>query len=186
MAGRRLSPPAQEDKPMRPALVLAAALSAALAHAQVPETMDAAAIPNYKVIAPGLAAAGQPAADELPKLGSLGFKTVINLRTPGEGGPANEKQLVESQGLRYVSVPITPASFSLADVEAVQKVLDDASAGPMLRHCASSNRVGATWAAVLARRGKPLDEALAAGRDAGMRSAALEDAVRRVLATGGR
>jgi uncharacterized protein (TIGR01244 family) len=168
---------------MRSALVLAAALSATVAQAQVPETMAPAAIPNYKLIAPGLAAAGQPAADVLPKLGTLGFKTVINLRTPGEGGPANEKELVEGQGLRYVSVPITLASFSLADVETVQKVLDDASAAPVLLHCASANRVGATWAAVLARQGKPLDQALAAGRDAGMRSAALEDAVRRVLAT---
>jgi uncharacterized protein (TIGR01244 family) len=134
------------------------------------------------VIAPGRAAAGQPAADVLSKLGTLGFKTVINLRTPGESGPANEKELVEGQGLRYVSVPITPASFSLADVEAVQKVLDDAAAGPVLLHCASANRVGATWAAVLVRRGESLDEALAAGREAGMHSPAMEDAVRRVVA----
>jgi uncharacterized protein (TIGR01244 family) len=167
---------------MRTAFVLAAFFTAGLAQAQVPASMPPAEIPNYKVIAPGLAAAGQPAAAVLPRLGTLGFKTVINLRTAAETGPANEKELVESRGLRYVSVPITPASFSLADVEAVQQVLDDPAAGPVLLHCASANRVGATWAAVLVRRGKSLDEALAAGRAAGMHSPSMEEAVKRVVA----
>ena len=98
----------------------------------------------------------------------MGFKTVLNLRMPGEGGPANERELVEGQGLRYVSVPMTAASFSLADVQAVEKVLNDPAAGPVLFHCASANRVGATWAAVLARRGQSLDDALAKGHEAGL------------------
>ena len=77
---------------------------------------------------------------------------------------------------------MTAASFSLADVEAVEKVLDDPAAGPVLLHCASSNRVGATWAAVLARRGQSLDDALAKGHEAGLRAGPMEDAVKRVLA----
>lgn len=166
---------------MRCAIVLAACLSAVAVHAQVPDAMEPARIPNYKVIAPGIVAAGQPAPEVLKALGALGFKTVLDLRTPGEGGPANERELVESQGLRYVSVPVTAKSFSLADVEAVEKVVGDPAAGPVLFHCASANRVGAAWAAVLARRGMSLDEALAAGRAAGLRSPAMEEAVRRVL-----
>jgi len=166
---------------MRFALTLAACLAAALGHAQVPQAVDPAEIPAYKPIAPGIVAAGQPAPAVLPKLGAMGFKTVINLRTSGEGGPANEQQVVESQGLSYVSVPVT-ASFGLSDVEAVEKVIADPAAAPILFHCASSNRVGAVWAVIVARRGAGLDEALAAGREAGLRSPVLEDAVRRVLA----
>jgi uncharacterized protein (TIGR01244 family) len=165
---------------MRSALVLAACLSAAALHAQVPQSVDPGQIPAYKVIAPGIVAAGQPAPDVLPKLGAMGFKTVLNLRMPDEGGPANELEIVESQGLRYVSVPMTAASFSLADVEAVEKVIGDPAAGPILFHCASSNRVGGTWAAIQARRGKSLDEALASGREAGLKSGPMEDAVRRL------
>jgi uncharacterized protein (TIGR01244 family) len=101
---------------------------------------------------------------------------------PDEGGPANEREVVESQGLRYVSVPMTAASFSLADVEAVEKVIGDPAAGPVLFHCASSNRVGGTWAVIQARKGKSLDEALASGREAGLKSASMEDAVRRLVA----
>ena len=169
---------------MRSALVLAACLLAAPIHAQVPEAVDPAQIPAYRVIAPGIVAAGQPAAEMLPKLAAMGFKTVLNLRMPDEGGPANEQGVVESQGLRYVSVPVGPGRFGLAEVESVEKVIADPAAGPILFHCASSNRVGAAWAAVLARRGKPLDEALAAGRAAGLKSSALEEAVRRIVAEG--
>ena len=167
---------------MRSALVLATCLSAAVLHAGVPETVDPGQIPAYKVIAPGIVAAGQPAPDVLPKLGAMGFKTVLNLRMLDETGPANEREVVEGQGLRYVSVPMTASSFTLADVEAVEKVLGDPAAGPILIHCASSNRVGGAWAAILARRGMSLDEALARGREAGLKSTAMEEAVKRVLA----
>ena len=158
-------------------------LAAAVLQAQVPQAVDPAEIPAYKVIAPGIVAAGQPAPAALSKLAAMGFKTVINLRTPNEGGPADGRQLVERQGLRYVAVPVTTRRFSLSDVEAVEQVIADPAAGPILLHCASSIRVGAVWAAILARRGTSLDQALAAGREAGLRGAGLEAAVKRVLAT---
>jgi uncharacterized protein (TIGR01244 family) len=90
--------------------------------------------------------------------------------------------VVESQGLRYVSVPVKPASLSLADVATIETVLNDPAAGPVLFHCASSNRIGGVWAVIQARKGKPLDAALAAGREAGLQSASMEEAVRRLLA----
>ena len=165
---------------MRSTLVLLLFSSAAVVCAGVPETVDPAQIPAYKVIAPGVVAAGQPAPEVLPKLGEMGFRTVLNLRTPDEGGP-DERAVVEGQGLRYVAVPLTAASLSLADVLAIEKVLDDPGAGPVLFHCAYSNRVGAAWAIVQARRGKSLEDALAAGREAGLKSATIEDAVRRLV-----
>ncbi len=146
---------------------------------EIPASVDGALIPAYRVIAPGLAAAGQPTAEALGKLKEMGFRTVVNLRTEQEGA-AQERPLVEAQGLRYVSVPVSPATFSLADVEAVEKVLAAAGARPILIHCASSNRVGAVWAVIQARQGKSLAEAGAAGAEAGMRPG-MQDAVRRVL-----
>ena len=167
---------------MRSSLVLAACLSAAVLHAQVPQSVDPGQIPSYKVIAPGIVAAGQPGPEALPKLGAMGFKTVLNLRMPAEGGPANEREVVEGQGLRYVSVPVTAASLSLADVFAIEKVLADPDAAPVLFHCASSNRTGGVWAVIQARKGKSLDAALASGREAGLMGATMEDAVRRLAA----
>jgi uncharacterized protein (TIGR01244 family) len=166
---------------MRSTLALLLLLPATVASAGVPETVDPTQIPNYKVIAPGIVAAGQPAAEVLPKLGAMGFKTVLNIRTPGEGGP-DERTVVEGQGLRYVSVPVTAASLSLSDVLAIEQVLDDPAASPVLFHCASSNRIGGVWAVIQARKGKTLDAALAAGREAGLKGATMEDAVRRMVA----
>ena len=161
--------------------VFALALLAAGSGAVVPESMDAAAIPHYRVVRPGLATGGQPPVDTLRRLKDLGFQTVVNLRTESEPGVADEKRLVEEAGLRYVHVPITAASFSRADVDAVSRVLDDPAAGPVLLHCAAAVRVGAVWTVHQVGKGKTYEEAEAEGRTIGLKGGAMTDAVRRVL-----
>jgi uncharacterized protein (TIGR01244 family) len=161
-------------------LVVALVAVAAAAAAEPPQTVEPGSIPNYRLLQPGLATAGQPAPEALAKLKDMGFRTVVNLRTDKEG-TAEEQKVVEAQGLRYVSVPVTAESLSLADAEAVEKVLHDPASAPVLLHCASSNRVGAVWALVQSRQGKSIDEALAEGREAGLRSPQLEAAVRRLV-----
>ena len=161
--------------------MLTTLLIALLAGAEVPATMDPVVIPNYQVLRPGLAVAGKPSPEALAKLKDQGFKTVIDLRSEAEG-LAEEKAIVEGQGLRYVSVPMTAATFKLEDAQAVGRVLDDPSAGPVLLHCASSNRVGGVLAVLEAKAGKPVDEAIAAGRKAGLKSDAMVEAVKRVIA----
>jgi len=163
------------------ALLPTVLLAAQAALAGVPETADAARFPVYHKLGPDLAASGQPTAEGLAELKALGFRTVVNLRTEAEGAAA-ERAVVQGQGLVYVNVPITHEGFALADVEAVQKVIEDKAAGPVLLHCASSNRVGAVWAVVQAQQGRSLEEALAAGREAGLQSPVMVDAVRRVVA----
>jgi uncharacterized protein (TIGR01244 family) len=163
-----------------PLLFAAVALGAASASAGVPQAVEPTRIPAYRLIHPGLAAAGQPPPEALQGLSEMGFRTVVNLR-PEKEGPADERALVEAQGLRYVSIPMTPDTFSLADVEALERVLDDPAAAPVLLHCASSNRVGGAWAVIQARKGKTLEEAEEAGRAAGLHSPQMEAAVRRVL-----
>lgn len=163
-----------------PLFLAAMALGALSASAGVPQAVEPAVVPAYRLIRPGLAVAGQPTPEALTKLGAMGFRTVVNLRSEKEG-PADERAVVEAQGLRYVSIPMMPDTFSLAEVEAVEKILDDPSAAPVLLHCASSNRVGGTWAVIQARKGRSLEEAEAAGRAAGMHSPQMEAAVRRVL-----
>ena len=147
---------------------------------ELPATMDPAAIPNYQLLRPGLAVAGKPSALALAKLKEQGFKTVIDLRSENEG-LAEEKASVESQGLRYVSVPMTAQSFSLADALKVKGVLEDPASGPVLLHCASSNRVGGVVAVIEAKNGKSVEQAIEEGRKAGLRSDSMVEAVKRVL-----
>jgi uncharacterized protein (TIGR01244 family) len=147
----------------------------------VPATVDPAAIPNYTRVRPGLAAAGRPSPAALAQLKQQGFKTVIDLRQQSEG-LAEEKASVEAQGLRYVSVPISSASFTLADALKVKGVLDDPASGPVLMHCASANRVGGVIAVIEAKSGKSLEQAIEEGKKAGLKSDAMIEAVKRVVA----
>ena len=146
----------------------------------IPAAVDPAAIPSYQVIRPGLAFGGQPGPETLKRLGDMGFRTVVNLRTEQEGA-AEEGYVVRALGLDYVWVPVTPGTFSVDDVEAVERVLEDPDAGPVLVHCASSNRVAAVWAVVQTRDGRTLEEAEAASRAAGLHSPSMWEAVLRVL-----
>jgi uncharacterized protein (TIGR01244 family) len=154
------------------ALVLAVAASA--------QTPDTAGLPNASVVKPGLVAAGRPAPEAVAELKSRGFRTVIDLRTPSEPGFAEEKAAVEAQGLRYVNVPVAGGSFSGKDVDAVKAALEQATDGPVLLHCASSNRVGAVWAVLQARQGMPVEDAMKEGARVGLTSPALAEAARRV------
>jgi uncharacterized protein (TIGR01244 family) len=147
----------------------------------VPESLPADSIPNYRIVAPGVAAAGQPSRETLAKLKELGFGTVITLRTAKEAPVvAEERKIVEDQGLRYVAVPVTAETFSLADVDGVRKALDEAGGTPVLLHCASSNRVGAVWGVIARERGASAGEAEDEAKKAGLSSAAMRDAFRKV------
>jgi uncharacterized protein (TIGR01244 family) len=165
---------------MKTALACLATFLAVPLAAQVPESVDPALVPNYVLVKPGLAAGGRPTEEGLKQIKAQGFRTVVDLRMPSEEGLAEEKAALEAQGIRYVHVPLTAASFSAADVDAVQAVLGDASAAPVLLHCTSSNRVGGVWAVIQARAGKPIDEAIADGKRVGLHGAAMIEAAQRV------
>ena len=161
-------------------LAVAWAMAAPLS-AEIPEAPDATAFPNYRVLRPGLAVAGQPSAAGLAQLKAMGFKTVVNLRTEKEGAK-DEELVVKAAGLAYVSVPVTAETLSQADADAVGRVIDDPLAGPVLLHCSTANRVGAVWAILRVRQGKTLDEAEAEGRAMGLKSPPLIEAMRKVAA----
>lgn len=163
---------------------VAGATPPVFAQAQAPERADASLLPNYRLVRPGVATSGQPTEEGLRRLKELGFRTVVNLRTEKEGARA-EKEQVEAAGLRYVWVPVTPETFSLADVESVARVLDEQGAGPVLVHCASANRVGAVWTVREVLRGADLEAAEAEGRAIGLSSEAMVAATRRLAGEAG-
>jgi uncharacterized protein (TIGR01244 family) len=161
-------------------LLSAAVLGAAPVRAEMPAAVDPEAIPNYQVIRPGLAFGGQPSAETLERLGELGFRTVVNLRTEGEGA-LEEGEVVRAEGLDFVWVPVSSGTFSMEDVLAVEAVLDDPAAAPVLLHCASGNRVAAVWGVIRAREGRTREEVEADSRAAGLHSPSMWGALLRVL-----
>ncbi len=161
-----------------PALALALLVASfPAAAAGIPETLDA---PAYQRLSPSLAVSGAPTRNAFASLKEAGFRTAIDLRQPAEGVVA-AREAVEKQGLTFLSVPVSPGTFSLADAQKVEAVLADPKAGPVLLYCASSNRVGGVLAVVARLHGRSKEEALAEGRKAGLHSAAMEKAVLKVI-----
>ncbi|WGL16996.1 protein tyrosine phosphatase family protein [Microbulbifer bruguierae] len=127
-----------------------------------------AEVANYNRLRPQLATGGSIDLAQVASLKEKGFRTIIDLRT-AEEGTAEEKAAVEAAGIRYVNLPVSGGAPSDELIAELGAILEDASAGPVLLHCASGNRVGTVWAIYRAKRGIPLDIAIEEGRTAGMR-----------------
>ncbi len=162
---------------LRATLLLA---SAFLATSLSAEEQTWPALPNLHVLSPTLITSGQPKADDFAALKAAGVTTIINLRPESEHADFNEAQLVQQLGLRYIHIPVAGAG----DISAENAARLDAElkklSGKTLVHCASSNRVGALFALAAAARGDTPEQAISAGRSAGMKS--LERVVREKLA----
>jgi uncharacterized protein (TIGR01244 family) len=133
------------------------------------------------VATPDVAIGGAPTPKGLDLLKEAGVRTIVDMRAEAEDPDAPARAV--QRGFRYFRVPISPATLSTADLEAVQEVLDEKDRGPVYLHCASGNRTGGVWAALRATAGDPLEQAMAEGERVGLRSAPMKDAVRRVLSS---
>ncbi len=128
--------------------------------------------------------ASQPTKRGLEIAPTRGVKTIVNLRTPEEIQTVdyNEEAAARELGMNYVSIPIESAEgLSLDDADRLADVLKDCQGG-VLMHCKSASRAGGLWALYLNRhRGMELEDALERGRQAGMRSPAIENRVRQLI-----
>ncbi len=123
---------------------------------------------------------GQPDAKLLERAAAAGYVGVIDLRTPGEDRGYDEAAVAASLGLDYVALPVAgPAGVTFDNAAALDRALAGMD-GPVLLHCASGNRVGALVALGAKAGGATDEEALAAGRAAGLTG--LESVVRERLA----
>ncbi|HLE83343.1 MAG TPA: sulfur transferase domain-containing protein [Thermoanaerobaculia bacterium] len=175
-------------------LALFSGLSAMVALAQAPEppaeappasetaAEAAALLPEGRAPLPGVITGGQPDAAQLAALAEAGYRTVVDLRAPGEPySREDEKAALESLGVEYVSIPVAgPEGLTEESARALSAVLAEKDAYPIAIHCASGNRVGALLALEAAWvDGAPPAEALALGLDAGLTG--LEPKVRGLL-----
>lgn len=148
-----------------------------------PPTPSVTAIPSAELRrdlsqlpASGYLVTGQPDAATLQAIAAAGYTAVVDLRTPGESRGFDEAATARELGLSYHSVPVAgPDDVSWDRAAELDGILAGLT-GPVLLHCASGNRVGALFALRAKAAGASTDEALAAGRAAGLRS--LEPVVR--------
>jgi len=127
----------------------------------------------------GITAAGQPDEAALEVFADAGYATVIDLRGSAEDRGFDEASVVEDLGMHYVTLPIAGKSAISFDSASKLDSLLEEYPGPVLVHCASSNRVGALLALRASLDGADDEAALALGREGGLKS--LEGVVRERL-----
>ncbi len=128
---------------------------------------------------PGVATGGQPSAAHLTTLARAGYRTVLDLRAPDEPRGFDEAAAMRAAGLRYVTLPVTSATFVDSTFDAFRRAMRVAGPQGVFVHCASGNRVGAAMVPWLVLdRGWNLERAIAAARVGGLRSAGLEEKAR--------
>ena len=131
--------------------------------------------------ASGDVSSGQPSREQLAEIAEQGYVAIIDLRGADEDRGYDEAAAAEALGLSYSPLPIDGASaVNMDNARKLGALLDDID-GPVLVHCGSGNRVGALVALLESDRGASAEEALAAGKAAGLTMPSLEKVVRERL-----
>ncbi|HEV8415724.1 MAG TPA: tyrosine-protein phosphatase [Bryobacteraceae bacterium] len=93
-------------------------------------------LPNFKIVNDRILRGGQPSDDGFKKLAERGVKTVVDLRWVDEHDIPREKQIVEADGMRFISVPMKGLSApSLTQMTKVLGILEDSNSWPVFIHC---------------------------------------------------
>jgi uncharacterized protein (TIGR01244 family) len=124
--------------------------------------------PPLAALAPGVSAAGKLDRADIEALADSGVRTIVNNRPDGEDPgqlPAEEaRRLAEAHGIAYHHIPVTAASLTSGDVDAMAAVLAHAEQ-PIVLHCRSGTRSTLLWALVRLRGGaEPLSLVAEAAR----------------------
>jgi sulfide:quinone oxidoreductase len=119
-------------------------------------------------MAPRVSVSGQIEPGQISDLAAAGVTLLICNRPddeePGQPTHADLAQAAESAGLRF-----RVAAFQGRPTPAAVEAMAEALADDAVIHafCRSGMRSAATWAMAAVRRGRPVDEVLLAGREAG-------------------
>ena len=113
---------------------------------------------------------GQPDENDIQALQDQGFRTIVNLRTPGEEGyRESEEREVEGKGLTYAAIPTSPELLDDLAMQRFTGAVATTDATPVYVHCAGGGRAGILALLHLAvTNGWTLEEALAAGHELGI------------------
>jgi protein tyrosine phosphatase (PTP) superfamily phosphohydrolase (DUF442 family) len=134
-----------------------------------------AGVPNITEPVPGLLAGGQPSAAHLAAFKAAGGIAVIDMRDPMEPRPYRTPDAVRAAGLEYYNIAVPHDRGDDATLGVIRERLAQLLArGPVLAHCASGNRTGATLIPYfMIDKGMPEDEAITAAMRIGTRNAEL-------------
>ncbi len=129
---------------------------------------------------PRFLSSGQPDEAALQAIAAAGFTLVVDFRGEDEDRGIDEKEIVESLGMSYVNVPVAvPDGVNFDNAARLNQWIEQ-NDGRVFLHCGSGNRAGAIFALRESLLGADEEEAVAAGKAAGLMR--LENTVRQRLA----
>ena len=116
--------------------------------------MDLEASHNFRKVNEKLTTSGVVQSDALKILGSNAYDVVINLLPDtSEYAVADERQLVESQGIEYVHIPVDFKQPTASDFHEFSKAMDRAGHKRVHVHCAANYRASAFCSLYAVNRG---------------------------------
>lgn len=132
--------------------------------------------PSLVALAPGVSAAGKLDRADIEALAASGVRTIVNNRPDGEDPgqlPAEEaRRLAEARGIAYHHIPVTAATLTRGDVDAMEAVLATAER-PVVLHCRSGTRSTLLWSLIRLREGAAASSLIAEAARHGIDIAAL-------------
>ncbi|MFN2152529.1 MAG: protein tyrosine phosphatase family protein [Anaerolineales bacterium] len=100
------------------------------------------AIYNYLPLSSRIATSGQPTAQQIRAIAEAGFEVVINLALPtSDNALINEKELVETTGMRYVQIPVVWEQPTEANLASFLHAMTMYESQRVFIHCAANMRV---------------------------------------------
>ncbi len=101
-------------------------------------------VPRVLCLDGSFATGGQPTEQAYVKAAASGFRSVLSLRTAGEGVDlVRERSLVEKNNMRYFNIPVVSSAPRPEQADEFIRLVKEKSNHPMLINCSSANRVGA-------------------------------------------
>ncbi|ABF54043.1 TIGR01244 family sulfur transferase [Sphingopyxis alaskensis] len=125
---------------------------------------------DFRPLSAQFSVAPQIGITDVAEAKAQGFAMVINNRPDGEEPAAPQGDEIAhacaAEGLAYAAIPIGRSGFSHAQIDALDKLLGDAT-GPILAYCRSGTRSTHLWALARARAGEDVGAIVEAAAKAG-------------------
>lgn len=117
--------------------------------------MDIEASYNFHRVRDKLTTSGVVSSEGLTALASQGYEVVLNLLPDtSEHAVADERDIVEAQGIEYLSIPVDFAQPYRSDFARFSEALDRVLEKKVHIHCAANYRVSAFYSLYEVSRGR--------------------------------
>ena len=133
-----------------------------------------AALPNASEPIAGWVAGGQPSAQQVAALKSVGCEVVVDNRDPMEPRPFDEPAAVRAAGMEYVNIPIVHGAVTMDTMQQMHEAVKKLAGRKALLHCSSGNRTAAALIPYfMIDKAMPEEQAVETAMGMGLRSAEL-------------